>query len=101
IDVDYCREKGVAIACLKYEQEFLQSITPTAELTFGLMIALTRNILPANRAALAGRWDRRPFGAPAMLSRMSIAVIGLGRLGLKVARYARAFGMRVRYYDPY
>lgn len=101
IDVDYCREKGIEVACLKFVPDFLQSITPTAELTMGLMIALTRNLVPAHEAALAGQWDRRPFGAPAMLSRMRIAVIGLGRLGLMVARYSRGFGMGVRYYDPY
>lgn len=101
IDVDYCRAKGIEVACLKFVPDFLQSITSTAELTMGLMIALTRNVVPAHEAALAGQWDRRPFGAPAMLSRMRIAVIGLGRLGLMVARYSRSFGMGVRYYDPY
>jgi phosphoglycerate dehydrogenase-like enzyme len=101
IDVDYARKKGVYVACLKFSQDFLSSITPTAELAWGLIIALTRNLVPAHQAALQGLWDRRPFGAPAMLSRMSLGIIGHGRLGTLLARYGRAFGMTVRYYDPY
>jgi D-3-phosphoglycerate dehydrogenase len=101
IDVVYAKSRGIQVACLKYAQEFLATITPTAELTWGLIIALTRNLFQAHSAALQGCWDRRPFGAPAMLSRLSLGVVGLGRLGSLVARYGRVFGMTVRYYDPY
>ena len=101
IDVDHARRKGIFVACLKFAPEFLRTITPTAELTWGLVIALTRNIVPAHRSALNGLWDRRLFGAPAMLSSMSLGIIGHGRLGAMVGRYAKAFGMSVRYYDPF
>lgn len=101
IDVDYARSKNVYVACLKFAQEFLRGITPTAELTWGLIIALTRNIIPAHRAAINGMWDRRPFGGRAMLSSLSLGIVGHGRLGTMVARYGKAFGMKVRYYDPY
>ena len=101
IDVEHARKKGIHVACLKFAPDFLKSITPTAELTWGLMIALTRNIVPAHRAALNGNWDRRPFGAPAMLSSMSLGIVGHGRLGGMVAGYAKSFRMTVRYYDPF
>ena len=101
IDVEYARARGIFIACLKFAPEFLQTITPTAELTWGLIIAVTRRLLPAHRGVLEGHWNRRPFGAPAMLSSMSLGIVGHGRLGGMVARYANAFGMKVRYYDPY
>ncbi|WP_119166691.1 2-hydroxyacid dehydrogenase [Algihabitans albus] len=101
IDVDYARSRGIEVACLKFAQDFLRSITPTAELTWGLILALTRNLVPAHRAALAGQWDRRPFGAPAMLSSLKLGVVGHGRLGSMVARYGRAFGMDVAFYDPF
>jgi D-3-phosphoglycerate dehydrogenase len=101
IDVDFARQKGIYVACLKFAPQFLRQITATAELTWGLIIALTRNIVPAHRAVLGGTWDRRPFGASAMLSAMSLGVIGHGRLGSMVARYGKAFGMRVKYYDPF
>ena len=102
IDVAYARLKGIAIACLKFAPDFLRLITPTAELAWGLIIALTRNIVPAHRAVLSGQWDRRPFGAPAMLSNMSLGVIGHGRLGRMVASYGKAFGMKkIGFFDPY
>ncbi|MBF0454338.1 MAG: hydroxyacid dehydrogenase [Magnetococcales bacterium] len=100
IDVAYAQSRGIDVACLKFAQGFLDTITPTAELTWGLIIALTRHLGPAQRSVLEGKWDRRPFGAPAMLSSLSLGIIGLGRLGGMVARYAKAFGMQdVRYYD--
>jgi phosphoglycerate dehydrogenase-like enzyme len=101
IDVDYAHSRGIYVACLKFAQEFLRTITPTAELTWGLIIALTRNIIPAQRAVLGGVWDRRPFPGQAMLSTMTLGIVGYGRIGRMVAHYGRAFGMTVRYHDPF
>lgn len=101
IDVEYARSKGIAVVTLKFEREFLDTITPTAELTWGLLVALTRNMFPAVASTRQGRWNRRPFPGKKMLSRMSIGIVGLGRLGYKVAQYALKFGMDVSYYDPY
>lgn len=101
IDVEHARSKGIAVVTLKEEREFLDTITPTAELAWGLLIALTRRMLPAVGSTQQGRWNRRPFPGCRMLSRMSIGIVGLGRLGFKVAQYALKFGMEVSYYDPH
>ena len=101
IDVEYANEKEIYVACLKFAQNFLKTITPTPELTWGLLISLVRNIIPAHRAVLTGNWDRRPFGAPSMLSNMRLGIVGLGRIGKAIAKYGAAFGMKVCYYDPY
>jgi D-3-phosphoglycerate dehydrogenase len=101
IEVAYARQKNIRVITLKDHTSFLETITPTAEHAWGLLLALTRNLVEANRFVLAGGWDRRPFGGNKMLSRMSLGIVGLGRLGSKVAGYGRAFGMKVRYYDPY
>lgn len=101
IDIEYAKQKNIDVACLKFAKEFLQTITPTAELSFGLMIALTRNIVSAHNKALKGVWNRRLFGAHAMLSSMGLGIVGLGRLGTMMAEYALAFSMTVRYYDPF
>jgi D-3-phosphoglycerate dehydrogenase len=100
IDVAYAQSRGVRVVTLKGQRQFLAGITPTAELAFGLIIALTRNLLPAAAAAGRGEWSRWPWAGPSMLSRMSLGVAGYGRLGRLVARYGRAFGMRVTFYDP-
>lgn len=101
IDVEYAENHGIRVISLKDEQEFLSSITPTAELTIGLMICITRNVMPAYKAVLNGNWRRWDFGGPAMLSRMTLGIVGLGRLGKMVARYASAIGMKIIYYDPH
>ncbi|MFA6273125.1 MAG: D-isomer specific 2-hydroxyacid dehydrogenase family protein [Candidatus Paceibacterota bacterium] len=101
IDVDYAKTKGIKVITLKGENKFLDTITPTAELTWGLIIALTRHLIPASRFVLGGKWDRRPFGGQTMLSRLTLGVVGLGRLGKMVAEYGKAFRMKVIYYDPF
>jgi D-3-phosphoglycerate dehydrogenase len=101
INVEVATRQGISVVSLKNDFEFLQSITPTAELTLGLIIAITRNLVPACDAVKKGNWCRWDFGGTAMLSRMSLGVIGLGRLGEKVARYAACMGMKVNYCDPF
>lgn len=101
IDMEAAGERNVAVLSLKDEQEFLREITPTAEHAWGLLLALMRRTPWAHEAVMAGRWNRRPFGARRMLSRLSLGVVGYGRLGRMVARYGQAFNMRVRFFDPY
>ncbi len=66
-----------------------------AELTMGLVFALDRNI-PDNVADLRdGRWDKKRYSKADGLFGKTIAIIGLGSIGLEVASRASAFGMRV------
>ena len=101
IDVKYAAQKSIQVITLKGHDEFLKTITSTAELTWGLIVAISRNMFPAYQSVLDGKWNRRPFGGKSMLSRMSLGVVGYGRLGKMVASYGLCFGMTVRYYDPY
>ena len=101
IDMAAAAERGIAVFSLRDEQEFLATITPTAEHAFGLMLALLRNTPWSFAAALEGEWKRFDFGAPAMLSRLSLGLVGMGRLGRLMSRYGSAFGMKVRFFDPY
>jgi phosphoglycerate dehydrogenase-like enzyme len=101
IDINAASERGISIISLKNEINFLETITPTAEHTWGLMLALMRNIPRAFNSVKNGEWSRWPYGSPKMLSRMSIGIVGLGRIGKMVAKYAKAFDMNVKYFDPY
>ena len=101
IDVAAAAARGIKICALHDEPGFLDTITPTAEHAIGLMIAAWRRIPAAHHAASNGAWDRRPWGAPRMLSRMRLGIVGYGRLGRKVARIAEAMGMAVDFYDPF
>jgi phosphoglycerate dehydrogenase-like enzyme len=100
VDVAAARARGIEVISLAGESEFLESITPTAELTLGLMITLTRNVAPAMAAVKSGVWRRWDHGGERMLSRMHLGIVGLGRLGRLVETYARAIGMRISTYDP-
>jgi D-3-phosphoglycerate dehydrogenase len=101
IDMAAAARRGVAVCALHDEQAFLDTITPTAEHTIGLMLAAWRRIPAAHAAALDARWDRNPWGAPRMLSRMRLGLVGYGRLGAKVGRIARAMDMDVAHFDPF
>lgn len=71
----------------------------TAEHTFAMMLALSRNIGPAHASMKAGKWDRKSFQGN-QLAGKTLALIGLGRIGLSVASRAKAFEMNVIGYDP-
>ena len=65
---------------------------PTAELTWGLILALCRHIPREDRAVRAGHWQTT-LGIG--LNGKTLGLVGLGRLGTQVARIAQAFGMEV------
>jgi len=65
---------------------------PTAELTWGLILALARRIPAEDRALRAGAWQTS-IGVG--LAGKTLALLGLGKLGAQVARIGRAFDMRV------
>ncbi|HWO10809.1 MAG TPA: D-2-hydroxyacid dehydrogenase family protein [Polyangiaceae bacterium] len=70
---------------------------PTAELTWGLILALARQIPTEDRALRAGAWQTT-LGVG--LSGKTLGVLGLGRLGTQVARIGQAFGMNVMAWSP-
>jgi len=72
----------------------------TAEHTIALMLALSRNIFPAYKALLEGRWDRKSFTGTELAGK-TLGIIGLGRVGQAVAKRALAMEMRVIGYDPF
>jgi D-3-phosphoglycerate dehydrogenase len=94
IDEDAARRRGVSIVSLRGERAFLDNVYATAEHTFALLLALLRRIPSAHRSVCAGEWNRDLFRGGELNGR-TIGIVGCGRLGGKVAGYARAFGMTV------
>jgi len=72
----------------------------TAEHTMALLLSLARNVPKANDSLKAGKWDRTKFTGT-QLEGKTLGVIGLGRVGLTVARRAQGFGMTVVGFDPF
>jgi D-3-phosphoglycerate dehydrogenase len=99
IDLEAAAQRGVEVLSLRGEWEFLESVSATAEHTWGLLLALVRRIPAAHASVLAGGWDRDSFKGRELMGRR-LGCLGLGRLGRKVAAYALAFGMEVCAHDP-
>jgi len=72
----------------------------TAELAVALMLALARNVAPADAAMKAEKWDRKSFAGVELFGKR-LGVVGFGRIGREVAARCRAFGMEVQAYDPF
>lgn len=72
----------------------------TAELAVALMLALARNIAPADASMKAGKWDRKTFAGTELFGKR-LGVVGFGRIGREVAARGRAFGMEVQAFDPF
>lgn len=71
-----------------------------AEHTMALLLALVRNVPQAHTALRRGRWDRKKY-LGTQLYRKTMGILGMGRIGARVALRCQAFGMNVLTYDPY
>ncbi len=90
IDVDGAAARGIHVCNVPG-----MNAVAVAELTMGLLCALDRD-LPDNVAELrAGQWDKKRFSKAAGLKGRTLAIIGLGAIGLAVAQRATAFEMEV------
>jgi D-3-phosphoglycerate dehydrogenase / 2-oxoglutarate reductase len=65
-----------------------------AELTMAFLLALRREVVQLNKRMRAGYWDRPTYQGQELLGQ-TLGVIGLGRIGRRVAHLAQCFGMRV------
>jgi D-3-phosphoglycerate dehydrogenase len=100
IDVDYAEARGTTVLSLKGETEFLHTIPATAEHTWALLLAVVRHIPQAFESVRRGEWNRDAFRGHDLYGRR-LGIVGLGRIGEKVAQYGIAFGMWVAAFDPY
>ncbi|HEV8441275.1 MAG TPA: phosphoglycerate dehydrogenase [Methylomirabilota bacterium] len=94
IDIDACSRRGVVVVNAPYG-----NVVSAAEHTVGMLLALVRKIPFANDSLKRGDWDRGIYGAE--LFRKTAGVLGLGKVGSRVAARLKAFDMAVLVYDPY
>ena len=71
-----------------------------AEHTVALMMALARQVAAGDARMKAGGWDRAKFMGT-QLTGKTLGVVGLGRIGLEVAKRAAGLGMQVVGFDPF
>ena len=92
IDMEAAKERGVVVCGTQFGRD------PTAPLTMGLILELTRNIGRENARMHAGEPLQKFVGIE--IEGRTLGVIGLGKLGSKVSGLAKAFGMNVIAWSP-
>src|SRR3989339_896353 len=71
-----------------------------AEHTWSMLLSMTRNIPQAHGKLKAGVWDKKSYKGVEILNK-TLGVVGLGKIGKRVASYALGMGMRVIGSDPF
>jgi len=71
-----------------------------AEHTLAMMLAMARHLCRADSLTHAGRWEKKSLQGTELRGK-TLGIVGLGRIGLEVARRAQAFGMTVVAHDPF
>ena len=95
IDIKKATERGIVVVN-----------TPTAntmaatEHTCAMIMAITRHIPQAHNSLMAGEWDRSRFTG-IQLKDKTIGIIGVGRIGSRIAKRMQAMEMKTIGYDPY
>ncbi|MFE5672595.1 D-2-hydroxyacid dehydrogenase family protein [Agromyces sp. NPDC056523] len=91
IDIATARELGITVSGTR------GGIAPTAELTWALILGLVRGVAEDDAVVRSGGWQTSVGGD---LEGRTLGVIGLGRIGQRVASVGRAFGMDVIAWSP-
>jgi glyoxylate reductase len=92
IDVGACRKRGIAVGHTPGVV-----VESTADLAFGLVLAVMRGIIAGDRFVRAGSWTAAQLPLQHDLAGKTLGILGMGAIGTSVARRAVASGMRIAY----
>jgi len=95
IDLDAATHKGIAVMNTPGA-----NAVAVAEQTIGMMLAMARHLCRADALMHAGKWEKKSLQGTELRAK-TLGIIGLGRIGMEVARRARAFGMDLVGHDPF
>jgi D-3-phosphoglycerate dehydrogenase len=95
IDLDAATRRGIAVLNTPGA-----NAVAVAEHTLGLMLALARHLPRADQATRAGTWEKKSLEGTELRGK-TLGIIGLGRIGIEVARRARACQMEIIAHDPF
>tara|TARA_Y100000992_G_scaffold291739_1_gene248449 strand:+ start:248 stop:1141 length:894 start_codon:yes stop_codon:yes gene_type:complete len=99
IDKKFCEKKGIKILSLNNVKGKIKNIYSTADLTIGLLINLVRNInLSNNYIVKEKKFERYKFISED-LRKLTVGIIGYGRLGKRIKKYTSVLGMKTIFYD--
>jgi phosphoglycerate dehydrogenase-like enzyme len=100
IERDELNRRGIPVRTLGEDKELLLNLTPAAELSWALLLACARMLPAAITHVKNGGWNRELFPG-VMLKGKRIGIIGCGRIGTWMSRFAEAFDMDIVGYDPH
>src|SRR5512145_1116310 len=95
VDVDYASSKGVIVVNAPFG-----NTNSAAEHTMALLLSFCRNVTTANNSLKSGEWKRAPFTGHELKGK-TVGVIGIGKVGGRVATRLKAFEAEVIACDPY
>ncbi|HMC54588.1 MAG TPA: phosphoglycerate dehydrogenase [Gemmatimonadaceae bacterium] len=95
VDMDKATELGIAVINAP-----AGNTIAVAELFFGTVLGLLRQIPDAALSMREGRWDRSKLMGTELRGR-TLGIVGVGRIGTEIAKRAHAFGVDVIGFDPY
>jgi len=94
VDVDACSRRGIVVCNAPYG-----NVVSAAEHTLGMLLSLVRRIPEAHGRLKGLDWNRSVYGAE--LFRKTVGIVGLGKVGSRVAARLRGFDTELLVYDPY
>jgi len=95
IDLEAATHKGIAVMNTPGA-----NAVAVAEQTLGMMLAMARQLCRADALMHAGKWEKKSLQGTELRGK-TLAIVGLGRIGMEVAQRARAFGMELVAHDPF
>src|SRR3984893_6664270 len=95
IDLDAATRQGIAVMNTPGA-----NAVAVAEQALGMMLAMARHLCRADSLMHAGKWEKKSLQGTELRGK-TLGIIGLGRVGMEVARRARAFGIEIIAHDPF
>ena len=92
VDVAAARERGIAVT---HTPNVLND--EVADLAMALVLAVSRRLIEADRYVRSGAWANGPMPLARKVSGARMGIVGLGRIGMAIAKRAEAFGMSIAY----
>lgn len=93
--------QGVKVFSLR-NSKLYNTILASSEYSFSLMLSLVRKIPEASKFAVEGKWrESEKFLRSRELNNLTLGIVGFGRIGANVAKYAASMDISIQYYDPF
>ena len=95
IDLDICRARGITVANAPGTND-----VGVAEMALLLILAVTRNLIAADRYVKDDCWPEQGWSRTHTIAGKRLGIVGLGRIGMRIAGLAAAFDMEIAWHGP-